>query len=522
MTLTNLLTEQADASLAHKIISSEQVKLIEPRAAEIAGCSMFELMQRAGAATFKTLMQEWPKTHNILVVAGNGNNAGDGYVLASLAKQQGLNVEVVCEQPERELSGDAKRAQLEWQKLGAETLKFTGSKFTESKHVQFDVIVDALLGTGVTGEVKPTFQSVIDQINQTDIPVLSIDLPSGMNANTGQALPLCVKADVTVTFIAIKPGLISGFGKEYCGKVIFTDLAIGADFFSMARSEVQWVDWSMLRPLLTRPVNGNKGTFGKLLCIGGNQGMAGAIRLTAESALRGGVGLVKVHCHTSSSLAISTGRPEIMLIHKELEVALDWCSCVVIGPGLGQDDWAQQQFLHLLAYLKLHPKPLVIDADGLNILSTMTIDTNIRNTLAQLPALILTPHPGEASRLLNCSIPTIENDRYFASESIAQKYMSTCVLKGAGTVIQTDGAHQEPPCWVCKGGNPGMATAGMGDLLTGIIGAFLAQGFAAQKAAVYGVCAHAEAGDRVAIQYGQRGMITSDLLQPLRAIINGL
>jgi NAD(P)H-hydrate epimerase len=517
MTLINLLTEQADTSLAHKIVSSEQVRAIEPKAAQLAGCSMFELMQRAGAAAFQVLIQEWPKAHNIIVLAGNGNNAGDGYVLAKLAKQQGMNVAVVCQQPSRELNGDAKQAQSQWLGTDGETLKFS-----DQDYVQFDVLVDALLGTGVRGEIKPAFQSIIRQVNQTDIPVLSIDLPSGMNADTGQALPICIKANVTVTFVATKPGLVSGIGKEFCGKLIFADLVVGTEFFSIAQSEAQLVDWSMLQRLKSRPQHGNKGSFGKLLCIGGNQGMAGAIRLSAESALRSGVGLVKVYCHESSSLAISAGRPEIMQTHKELEVALNWCSCVVVGPGLGQDDWAHQLFSRLMVYLKQHPKPLVIDADGLNLLAAISDDADMQNTLAQLPALVLTPHPGEASRLLNCNIATIENDRYLASKNIAQKYNSTCVLKGAGTIIQADGKHQEPQCWVCKGGNPGMATAGMGDLLTGIIGTFLAQQSTSQKAAVYGVCAHAEAGDRVAIQYGQRGMIASDLLQPLRAIVNGL
>ena len=498
-------------------MSSEQVRTIEPKAARIAGCSMFELMQRAGEAAFKVLKQEWPNVQSIIVVVGNGNNAGDGYVLAKLAKQQGINVVVFCEQLKRELIGDAKQAQLEWQNLGAETLQFAELDFT-----QCDVLVDALLGTGVTGEVKSAFQAVIQEINQAGIPVLSIDLPSGMQANTGQALPICVKADVTITFVATKPGLVSGIGKEFCGKLTFSDLKIGVQFFGMTHSEAQLVDWSMLRELQARPVHSNKGSFGKFLCIGGNQGMAGAIRLSAESALRCGVGLVKAYCHESSSMGISAGRPEIMLTHNNLKAALDWCSCIVIGPGLGQNDWAHQQFFHLFEYLKHHPKPLVIDADGLNLLAVMADDSDMQNTLAGLPSLILTPHPGEASRLLNCNIAKIENNRYLASQNIAQKYQSTCVLKGAGTIIQMDGSHQEPLCFVCRGGNPGMATAGMGDLLTGVVGAFLSQGFTSQQAAIYGVCAHAEAGDRVAIQYGQRGMITSDLLLPLRAIVNGL
>jgi len=515
--LTNLLTEQAAGILAHKIVSSEQVKAMEPKAAQIAGCSLFDLMQRAGEAAFQTLRQEWPKAQNILVVAGNGNNAGDGYVLAKLAKQQGMRVVVVCEQPKRELVGDAKQAQSQWQQAGGQP-----QEFSEQHYPQFDVIVDALLGTGVNGDVKPTFQAVIQQINQTNIPVLSIDLPSGMQANTGIALPICIKADVTVTFIATKPGLITGIGKEFCGKLTFADLAVAAEFFGIAHSDTQLVDWSMLQPLTARPVHGNKGTFGKLLCIGGNKGMAGAIRLSAESALRCGTGMVKVFCHESSSLPISNGRPEIMLTHDDLDSALNWCSCVVIGPGLGQDDWAHQQFSGLLAHLKRHPKPLVIDADALNLLAAKQDDTNLLDTLSQLPALILTPHPGEASRLLQCNITKIESDRYLSSKHIAQQYHATCILKGAGTIIQMNGCHQEPQCWVCKGGNAGMATAGMGDLLTGVIGAFLAQGFSPHKAAVYGVCAHAEAGDRVAIQYGQRGMIASDLLQPLRAIVNGI
>ena len=517
MTLANLLTNEAKSILAHKIVSSEQVRMFEPKAAQLAQCSMFELMQRAGYAAFQVLVQEWPKAHNIIVVAGSGNNAGDGYVLATLAKQRGMNVAVVCQQPERELNGDAKKAQIEWQKIGAETLEFT-----ELNYAHFDVLVDALLGTGVSGAVKPALQSIIRQINQVEIPVLSIDLPSGMNANTGQALPICIKADVSITFVATKPGLVTGIGKEFCGKVVFSDLGIGNEFFGIAHYEAQLVKWQMLQPLSVRPLHGHKGSFGKLLCIGGNQGMAGAIRLSAESALRCGVGLVKVYCHESSSLSISAGRPEIMLTHRELESALDWCSCIIVGPGLGQDDWANQHFSRLMSYLKRHPKPVVIDADGLNLLAAMADDVNILNTLSQLPALILTPHPAEASRLLNCNVANIESDRYMASKNIAQKYKSTCVLKGAGTIIFSNDSRHDPHCWICKGGNPGMATAGMGDLLTGVIGAFLAQGFASQKATIYGVCAHAEAGDRVAIQYGQRGMITSDLLQPLRAIVNGL
>ena len=498
-------------------MSSEQVKALEPIAAQNAGCSMFALMQRAGEAALNALRQQWPQANNIVVLAGNGNNAGDGYILATLAKQQGMNVVVICQQIQKELTGDAKQAQKAWQNINGATQAF--ATFEPS---QYDLIVDALLGTGVTGAVKPAFQSVINHVNQAKTPVLSIDLPSGMQANTGQALPICIKADLTVTFVATKPGLVSGIGKAYCGKLVFADLAVGSEFFALATGTAQLVSWSMLQALPVRQAHQNKGSFGKLLCVGGNQGMAGAIRLSAESALRCGVGLVKVHCHESSKLSISASCPEIMLTNNSLAAALKWCSCIIIGPGLGQDEWAQQQFFQVLTHLKQHPKPVIIDADAINLLASNKEDRDILNTLAQLPALVLTPHPGEASRLLGCTISQIENNRYLASENIAQEFQAGCVLKGAGTIIHSHNVQQKPPCWICVGGNPGMATAGMGDLLTGIIGAFLAQGLTAQQGAVYGVCAHSEAGDRVANQYGQRGMIASDLLQPLRAIVNGL
>ncbi|MCF2949036.1 NAD(P)H-hydrate dehydratase [Paraglaciecola aquimarina] len=518
MTLPNLLNEQAAEILAYKAVSSEQVKKFEPQAAKNADCSMFELMTRAGEAGFEVLKTHWPKVTKIAVVTGNGNNAGDAYILARLALQSGMQVCVFCENIERELLADAGLAQREWVAAGGESKNFSCIDFSD-----FEIIVDGILGTGVEGEVKQSFQLLIEKINQTAMPRLSLDLPSGMHANTGIPMPICVHADITVSFIAPKLGLLTGIGKELCGRIELTDLAIGKAFYQLVNVDSQVVNWSLLNPIKSRPVNGNKGSFGKVLCIGGNQGMPGAIRLSAESALRAGTGLVKVYCHQSSGLHVASGRPEIMLQYQDLEAALNWCTCVVIGPGLGQDQWAVQKLDHVLRYLTTDPKSLVVDADALNLLADKKDKTNLYNIFSKLPACILTPHPGEAARLLKVQIKDIENNRYLASENISKMYGGTCVLKGAGTLIQTAETQNKNQCsWVCNGGNPGMATAGMGDLLTGIISAFLAQGMPEQQAAIYAVCAHAEAGDRVARQYGQRGMIASDLLTPLRAIINGL
>ncbi|MEP0354216.1 NAD(P)H-hydrate dehydratase [Paraglaciecola sp.] len=517
MTLPNLLNNKSAASLAHNIVCAEQVRRFESEAAMVVGCSLYQLMERAGEAAFDVLDSHWPNTKNILVIAGNGNNAGDGYVVASLALSKGAQVIVACEDPIRVLGGDAQRAKSEWLAAGGELVSFADMEFEG-----VDLVVDALLGTGVAGPVKESFQNIILAINDKNLPVLSLDLPSGMNADTGTPLPVCINADITITFVAIKAGLVTGKAKSLCGILKFNDLGIGPSFFELATLQGKTVNWSRLQPLTPRLPHANKGHFGKLLCIGGNVGMPGAIRLSAEAALRTGTGLVKVFCHESSAALIGATRPELMVTISDLQEALDWCTSIIIGPGLGRDTWATKQFQAVIAHLEQQHKPLVIDADGLNLLALS--DEYTKNVVRELPHCILTPHPGEACRLLNQSIKDVEADRYASCQTLALSFKATSLLKGAGTVICTDShkVDNRQMFWVCDGGNPGMATAGMGDLLTGIIGSFSAQGIPPQQATIYGVCAHAEAADKVAREYGERGMIASDLLPALRATINSL
>jgi len=517
MTLPNLLTNKSAASLAHKIVSSEQIRRFEADAAKEVGCSLYELMQRAGTAAFDILRRYWPKARRILVIAGNGNNAGDGYVLATLAKESGLKVTLACEDPDRILKSTAEQAQKFWFDAGGTTCGFESIELSD-----FDLVVDALLGTGVAGEVKLSFQKVIQAVNGSSLPVLSIDIPSGMQDDTGLAIPVCIHSTVTLGLVALKPGLVTGKAKNECGILEFADLGIGKSFFELAIPQGQIVNWNMLQPLGFRDVHANKGSFGKLLCIGGNVAMSGAIRLSSEAALRSGAGLVKVFCHESSAPLVSAGRPELMVSSSDLNQALEWCTSIVIGPGLGTNQWGREQFNILVAYLKQHPKPLVIDADGLNLLAIA--DPTTKEIISELPCCVLTPHPGEASRLLKVSISEVESDRYNSCRNLALIFNAMSLLKGAGTVM-CSASHRnsaQPFYWICSGGNPGMATAGMGDLLTGVIGAFLAQGMSAEQGGLYGVCAHAEAGDKVASTYGQRGMMASDLLPSLRATINNL
>jgi NAD(P)H-hydrate epimerase len=317
-----------------------------------------------------------------------------------------------------------------------------------------------------------------------------------------------VQADVTVTFIGIKMGLTTGAGKQSCGTLVFEDLGVGKTFASIARSDATALDIKHFRGLAPRPVNSHKGNHGRLLCIGGNKGMSGAIRLTSEAALRSGAGMVKVFAHQDSIVQICGGRPELMVISTGLQEALEWATCVVIGPGLGTDHWAKEIFDTVMDYCQHHPKPIVFDADALNLKAVNT-------SFVALSDCIITPHSGEAARLLNVAIEDVESNRFNYARQCAQRYDATCVLKGAGSIVDN-----QKHSWVCRHGNPGMATAGMGDVLAGILGALVAQGLNTDMACQFGVSLHAKAGDLVAQQYGQRGLLASDLFETVRVLIN--
>jgi ADP-dependent NAD(P)H-hydrate dehydratase / NAD(P)H-hydrate epimerase len=511
--MNETVIEQTPASLAYKLVSAEQVRQHELAAAVSVNCSSFELMQRAGKAAMCCIQTYYPMAEKILVLVGGGNNAGDGYIVASLARQQGLNVILASVDPARTLGSDASKAQQLWQQHGGGVLNWQEVDFSE-----YDLLIDALLGTGLQGSIRAPMNIIIEQINQSVVPVLSIDLPSGIQANTGSPLPVAVEAERTITFVAIKPGLVTGIGKHFCGQLLLDDLAIGTPFFALADETAQLVNWTTLPKLAQRLNHANKGKFGRLVCLGGNKGMAGAISLSASAALRSGVGLVKVFCHEHSQAIVANSQREIMLNTDTgiaaIKAVLDWSSCIVLGPGLGTDVWAQSLFEHVLAFISHTAKPIIIDADGLNLLASKQ---KLKQDI-QLPYGVLTPHPGEAARLLDISVQEIELDRYAACQAIAKRYGAVCVLKGAGTIICQ--ADDSALSYVCADGNPGMATAGMGDVLSGVLGAMLGQGLTIIEATMYGVCLHAAAGDRVASEYGQRGMIASDLFQPLRALSN--
>jgi len=498
-----MLHKNTAPSLTQKLYRADQVKHLELEAAAKLGLSKFELMQRAGKAVFEHCVALMPNTQTYLILVGVGNNAGDGYITALNAVNGGKRVILCAVEPEREVSGDAARAQKAWLDNGGKIEAFNAEMLTRC-----DLIIDALLGIGISGIIRNEFADVIDAINNADIPVVSVDLPSGLDADTGESLGRCIQADITITFIGIKLGLTTGAGKQSCGQLVFEDLGIGKAFAEIARSDASALDIAHFKGLAPRPVHSHKGSYGRLLCIGGNSGMAGAIRLSAEAALRSGTGLVKVYAHESSKIQISAGRPEIMVTSSGLNEALAWATCVVIGPGLGQDDWSRATYETVLQYCQNNPKPMVIDADALNIMASTAAFVSIDDC-------VMTPHSGEAARLLSVSVDEVENNRFVFARQVAERYHSTCVLKGAGTIID-----DEQNSWVCRHGNPGMATAGMGDVLTGIIGSLMAQSVSTPLACQYGVSLHAKAGDIVAEKQGQRGMLASDLFDTVRMLIN--
>lgn len=506
-TLTTLTDNWAPSSLSQKVFLAQQVRQHEEEAAETCGYHMDMLMQRAGQGIFRHLKANFPYAHNVLVIVGAGNNAGDGYVVATLAKSFGWQVTVAALNPDKTLSGDAHTAQDAWFKEGGSI-----KHWQEVEFASYDVIVDGILGTGLTGQVRDDARELINAVNDASLPVLSIDVPSGLNADTGVPLGVSIKADCTVTVVAQKAGLLTGQGKSYCGKLIYDDLDIAEAFNAIATPIACKVSYVDLPELGKREPNAHKGHFGRLLTVGANSGMPGSLRLTSEAALRTGAALVRAYCHTDSRLPISMGRPELMIASEQLDKQLDWSSCLAIGPGLGTDKWATDVFSQLMAHLESNQKACVIDADGLNLLADSSRSSR---TLLSTKLSVITPHPGEAARLLHCSVSDIENDRLNAAQTLAKKYNAVAVLKGAGTII-SNGEQS----WICADGNPGMATAGMGDTLTGIIGGFISQGMSATQGAIYGVCLHAHAADNLAQQYGQRGMLASDLFEPLRELVN--
>ena len=489
-------------SMPDALYTAAQLRELDRIAIEEQGIPGYILMSRAGAACWRCLQARWPAARSLQVLCGTGNNGGDGFVVARLAHAANWQVQVLQLGEAGRLQGDALTAYNDYVGAGGQVVPFASTIVLEA-----DVLVDAMLGTGVDRPLTGDWQLAVEQLNAASSPLLSVDIPSGLQADTGAVSGVAARADVTVTFIGRKAGLYTGVGPDYAGDTVFSDLEIPAVVYQQVTAAARLLDRPPPGPLSTPRVRtAHKGQHGHVLVVGGDEGMGGAVRLAGEAALRSGAGLVSVATHPAHAAFINSACPELMCHGvadaRTLKALVAAADVLVVGPGLGRSVWAQA----LLGVVLESAQPRVVDADALNLLASAPANKDTQ---------VLTPHPGEAARLLGQDITTVQQDRLAAAQAISQQYGGVAVLKGAGTVI-----HAENECpLICAAGNPGMATAGMGDVLTGIIAAFIAQGMAVHAAAEAGVCVHACAGDTAAGQ-GERGMLARDVIAALRGVIN--
>lgn len=493
--------------LPENLYTPEQVGRIDRCVIEHHGGGDGVLMERAGRAAYRVLRRFWPDARRIVLLCGGGNNGGDGYVIARHAAADGLDVRLVALSNPDGLGGDAAGA------ARASRASVTPLVQTETFEATClegaDVIVDALLGTGLDRPVEGRYAAAVEAANASAAAVLAVDIPSGLNGATGAVMGDAVRADVTVTFIGVKQGLLTGAAADHVGELLFAGLDVPAEAYGVVEPNARRVSAKAVAAALPpRQRAAHKGDFGHVLLAGGDLGMGGALRIAAEAALRAGAGLVSAATRAEHVTALLAGRPEVMCHGLgdtfDIDSLAVHASCLALGPGLGQRAWGRAVFGALID----RPLPMVIDADALNLLAEGTVPSLREDR-------VLTPHPGEAARLLGVRASEVQANRFAAARAIAERFGGVVVLKGAGTVIA-----DTRNWWVCDAGNPGMAAGGMGDALTGVIAALLAQGLSPVEAATAGVRLHGDAADRVARRQGERGMVALDLMVDLPGLVN--
>ena len=500
---------------AGKVATAEEMRELDRRAVEEFGVPSIELMENAGRRVSEAVQDLLGDIEGkrVVVAAGRGNNGGDGFVAARHLRDAGADVAVFLLGDPAEVCGDAKINLDILLKTGLPVRPITSVSEIETSLADCHTVIDAIFGTGLKGDVTGLAAEIINAINAANRPVLAVDLPSGLDADTGKIWGVCVQADCTVAFALPKIGLLTYPGAAYVGELLVGDIGIPKQLHEEINVETADDQWVAER-LPARPKDANKGTFGTAVVIAGSPGYTGAAAMASEAVLRSGAGL--------SMLVVAEGLQDIMaakltevITHglpqtanrsisaEAVTPALELCKkaeSVVLGCGLGTHE-ETCRFVH--EFIRSIDKPMVVDADGLNCLSK-----NIAVLEGDHGELILTPHPGEMSRLIGTSIPEIQSNRLDAACRAASRFHSVVVLKGARTLI----AEPSGRVFINMTGNSGMATAGTGDVLAGIIGGLLAQGMKPFEAAVCGVHIHGKAGDIAATELGEAGMIAGDVL----------
>jgi NAD(P)H-hydrate epimerase len=496
------MVDQAD-----RLYTAGQVRRLDDCAIRGHGIAGIELMERAGRSVFEAAREAHATSRKWLVLCGGGNNGGDGYVIARLGIEAGLTVSLCALKDPGSMQGDAATAARRWREAGGRPTAWPVETLADH-----DLVFDALLGTGLDRAPAGDYAKVIEAVNACGLPVVAVDIPSGLNADTGIAFSPAMRADLTVTFIGSKRGLFTADGPDYAGEVLYSSLETPDSVRDSEPDSGILIHQNIIIDYLPRRRrNTHKGSYGWLIGVGSDRGMTGAIRLCGEAALRSGAGKVTLMTRSEHAALVNLACPELMVRGTEdagpLAELLQQADALVAGTGMGQSRWSRALFQGCMQ----SPIPVVLDADGLNLLARQSDRPE-----APRGRWVLTPHPAEAGRLLGCSAAEVQQDRVTAAQRLAREYEAVAVLKGCGTVVAApDGRYA-----ICPLGNPGMATAGTGDVLAGVIGALLAQGLDCWAAATTGVVAHARAGDLAAADLGERGLLASDIARRLPAVLN--
>jgi hydroxyethylthiazole kinase-like uncharacterized protein yjeF len=515
-----------------KLLTAAQSRELDRLSQEKYGIASYTLMTNAGEAVANAAVEKFRTriADGALIVAGKGNNGGDGMVTARKLHQDGVKVRTILLGKASALKGDAARAHADFVSTGGKVTEVeTEAGLHDAVRERPGIVIDAIFGTGLNAEVSGLPRSAIEKINALKVPSVAVDIASGVNSDAGAVMGAVVEAALTVTFGFAKFGHVSYPGAAHCGELKIVDIGFAPQAIDEIAPKGLFLEAKDIRGWMTpRTDNSHKGMFGHVMVIAGSRGKAGAALLASRGALRAGAGLVTAAIPNCVVDVVASGQAELMTeaiadrdghfdgraATEALSSLIKPMSSIVVGPGIGVSDGTEDLIAWLIAEAVQPDRPILIDADGLNILAQIGPE-KLRNAKGPV---VLTPHPGEMSRLLGVSTKEVNADRITAAKKLVEATGAVVLLKGAHSVI----AAPSGEVYVNSTGNPGMSTPGMGDALSGMTGAFLGQGMDALKALAFGVFLHGYAADRVAQRYGRVGYIVGDLLDELPRAIDTL
>jgi hydroxyethylthiazole kinase-like uncharacterized protein yjeF len=511
-------------------VTAEQMQHLDHKAIEIYGIPGVVLMENAGRGAAEVILKTFPglERNSVAVVAGKGNNGGDGFVIARYLLNAGVSVKVFLLTDPKVLQGDAQINYQIFLRMKGEVLPVPSYKDFQNvkRHLEkCGLLIDGIFGTGLDAEVRGYYREVIDHLNTLHKPVVAIDIPSGLDANTGKPFGVAIRATLTLTFGLPKVGLLIPPGTDYVGDLKIIDISLPRKLIEEENVKTHLLEKEEILKGLASPrrLDSHKGDYGHVLVLAGSVGKTGAAAMACEAALRMGAGLVTLGIPKSLNAIMEVKLTEVMteplpetpkqtLSLKAFNAIVRLCEdkkAIIIGPGIGTFKETQALVLKLIKVLNL---PIILDADGITALSTQ-----IKTFTPTQGPLILTPHPGEMGRLTGLTSKQVLDDRMGISRIFSQAHQTYLVLKGYRTLIVTP----QGEIFINPTGNPGMASGGTGDVLTGMIGGLICQGFGILPSLQMAVFLHGLAGDRVSAEKGERSLVATDLIDRIPAILQG-